>query len=74
MEIEIKHSFKITPEQLALEFWNMSMDDQADFFNELAKLDKKYTNSFYVHIAALKLSKKLTPEGIKILNLFRVKE
>lgn len=67
MEITIKHRFSVSPKEMAQEFWDMGMDEQADFFNELSKISKKYNLAFNIQIQALRNSGKLTEDGKKIM-------
>lgn len=69
MEITIKHKFKLTPAELVKEFWDMNMDEQAEFFNQIAKLDSVYGKPVLsVTLGAIKISKRLTDEGREIMK------
>lgn len=57
-----------TPEELASEFANMGDDQQALFFNELARLTKNWKNPFCFQLQGLVDRPELTVEGKRIME------
>ena len=65
---EIKVDIDITPYDLAKEFGLMYSDDQAEFFNELARLLIEYGKPFAFHFRYVIDSGKLTRDGIRLMR------
>lgn len=67
-ERNINISVHLTPEELAFDFCNMSDSEQADFFNEVAKITDKWERPFCFQLQWLTDNERLTDDGRRIMR------
>jgi hypothetical protein len=58
----------LSPSELALEFANMNNEQQARFFNELAKITDEWEIPFCLQLQAVIDSESLTLQGRRIME------
>lgn len=57
-----------TPEEIAMEFASMSSSEQAIFFNEIARITKKWGESFCFQLQDLANRPELSADGKRIME------
>jgi hypothetical protein len=68
---QIDFECKITPEELAREFCEMDNVEQAEFFNEIAKIVKlEWSSNFCFQLQSIMDSGTLDEGGINIISQF----
>lgn len=67
---------EITSQELAEEFWNMDSEQQADFFNVLAKIFDQNKSRGIMQLDNISMEPVLYPCGVKFINALndRIKE
>lgn len=63
-EVEIE----LTPQDLAVEFWQMDPIQQADFFNTLGDIFKINGNKGYTQMNCISFKECLCPYGAELIN------
>ena len=69
IEKKITVPVDLTPQELAFEFCNMSDEDQAEFFNSLAKIVENWQAPFSFQLQYLADCTTLTQDGKSVMKL-----
>ena len=64
LEIEIS----ISPQELAKEFCDLTDDEQAEFFNEIAEIFLSWDTQFIFQLQYIVDSKKITKQALQIMT------
>jgi len=67
IERKITVGIELTPEELAFSFCNMGDNNQADFFNEVARITAKWERPFCFQLQYITDSERLTDEGREVM-------
>lgn len=68
VKVVIKHDLKLTPKELAREFWDMSSLHQAQFFNELSEICGVTSATLNMQMQFLVNEKVLTDKGRQVMR------
>jgi hypothetical protein len=60
------HRFEVTAEEVAQLFWSLTSDEQASFFNELARLSE---GSLPMQLEYVRQDEWLLPEGRRVMQI-----
>ena len=67
MKKQIEIDFEPTPEEVAERFCEMEADEQAQFFNQIARLSDLWNRAFVFQLQGVADSSELTEAGRKVM-------